>query len=62
MYCRAIFICKNFQTCVAPDYILCEKTVKDEFVSEAVKQIKIQYGENPLENRDYGKIINKKHT
>ena len=49
------------QTCVAPDYILCEKPVKDEFVSEVVKQIKKQYGEKPLENKDYGKIINEKH-
>ena len=49
------------QTCVAPDYILCEKSVKDEFVAEVVKQIKKQYGEKPLENKDYGKIINEKH-
>lgn len=49
------------QTCVAPDYILCEKSVKDEFVKEIVNQIKLQYGENPLNNIDYGKIINKKH-
>jgi len=49
------------QTCVAPDYILCEKSVKDEFVSEVVGQIKKQYGNNPLGNKDYGKIINEKH-
>jgi len=49
------------QTCVAPDYILCERSVKDAFVSEVVKQIQLQYGENPLENKDYGKIINEKH-
>ncbi len=49
------------QTCVAPDYILCEKSVKDEFLKEVVKQIKLQYGDNPLENKDYGKIINEKH-
>ncbi len=49
------------QTCVAPDYILCEKTVKDSFLLEVKKQIAIQYGENPLENEDYGKIINQKH-
>ncbi|MBR3995744.1 MAG: aldehyde dehydrogenase [Clostridia bacterium] len=49
------------QTCVAPDYILCEESVKDEFVSEVIKQVKKQYGENPLDNRDYGKIINEKH-
>lgn len=49
------------QTCVAPDYILCERSVKDAFVAEVVKQIKLQYGENPLANKDYGKIINRKH-
>ncbi len=49
------------QTCVAPDYILCEESVKDKFVSEVKKQIKLQFGENPLENKDYGKIINQKH-
>ncbi|MBQ8207246.1 MAG: aldehyde dehydrogenase [Clostridia bacterium] len=49
------------QTCVAPDYILCESSVKDEFVREIVKQVKKQYGEKPLENPDYGKIINEKH-
>ncbi len=49
------------QTCVAPDYILCHKSVKDEFVKEVCEQIRKQYGENPLENADYGKIINGKH-
>ena len=49
------------QTCVAPDYILCEKSVKDEFVAEVVRQIKKQYGEDPLANKDYGKIVNEKH-
>ena len=49
------------QTCVAPDYILCERSIKDSFVSEIIKQIKKQFGEKPLENKDYGKIINEKH-
>ncbi len=49
------------QTCVAPDYILCESSVKDKFISEVVKQIKLQYGEEPLKNKNYGKIINEKH-
>lgn len=49
------------QTCIAPDYIMCERSIKDEFISEVIKQIKIQYGDNPLENKDYGKIINEKH-
>ena len=49
------------QTCVAPDYILCHESVKDELVQEICAQIKKQYGENPLSNPDYGKIINRKH-
>ena len=49
------------QTCVAPDYILCERTVKGALVREIVAQIKAQYGEHPLENKDYGRIVNKKH-
>ena len=32
------------QTCVAPDYILCESSIKAEFVAEVIKQIKKQYG------------------
>lgn len=49
------------QTCVAPDYILCERAVKDEFVKAVVAEIKKQYGEDPLANEYYGKIINEKH-
>ena len=49
------------QTCVAPDYILCDSSVKDKFVAEVAGQIKKQYGNNPLENKDYGKIINERH-
>ena len=49
------------QTCVAPDYILCERSVKDAFVAEVLGQIKAQYGDDPLANKDYGKIINRKH-
>lgn len=49
------------QTCIAPDYILCHRSVKDEFIKEAIAQIVKQYGKNPFENSDYGKIINIKH-
>ncbi len=49
------------QTCVAPDYILCEESVKDELITELKKQIRRQFGKNPLKNPNYGKIINEKH-
>lgn len=49
------------QTCVAPDYILCDVSVKDRLLAEIKKQIICQYGAEPLKNKDYGKIINQKH-
>lgn len=49
------------QTCVAPDHVYCHSSVKKQFINEAVRQIKEQYGNSPLENKDYGKIINQKH-
>lgn len=49
------------QTCVAPDYIYCEASIKDRFIEEVKKEIIRQFGDSPLDNADYGKIINAKH-
>lgn len=49
------------QTCVAPDYIYCDKEIKDRLVHEIKRQIKKQYKSSPLSNKKYGKIINEKH-
>ena len=49
------------QTCVAPDYILCDRTVYAELILALQKEITTQFGEDPLKNPDYGKIINRKH-
>ena len=49
------------QTCVAPDYILCEESIKQELIKAIKKEIIKQFGENPIENSNYGKIINEKH-
>lgn len=49
------------QTCVAPDYLLIQKNLKEVFIKYFVAAIKKQYGEKPLENPNYGKIINEKH-
>lgn len=49
------------QTCVAPDYLLCSTKIKDELLGEIKKQIQNQFGQHPLQNCDYGKIINHKH-
>ena len=44
------------QTCVAPDYILCERSVKDRFVECVKEEITRQYS-----RAEYGKIVNRKH-
>ncbi len=49
------------QTCVAPDYVLVDEKIKDEFVALVRLQIRKQFGTDPLLNPDYGKIINQKH-
>ena len=49
------------QTCVAPDYLLCDESIKERLVAEIIKQIKLQYGEFPLECNEYGRIVNEKH-
>ena len=35
--------------------------MKDKLIQEICLQIKKQFGEQPLENNDYGKIVNQKH-
>lgn len=49
------------QTCVAPDYILCDKRIRDELVTAILAEIEKQFGKEPLKNPNYGKIINEKH-
>ena len=49
------------QTCVAPDYILCHSSIKAQLIAELRRQITLQFGEHPLENPNYGKIISRKH-
>ena len=49
------------QTCVAPDYILCDAAVKDGLLAHLKAEVKRQYGEDYLHNDAYGKIITEKH-
>ena len=49
------------QTCVAPDYILCHSSVKDRLVDALRREIRRQYGAEPLNNPNYGRIVNEKH-
>ncbi len=49
------------QTCVSPDYILCHSSIKNALVSAIKDEIVSQFGESPLDNPDYGHIVNQKH-
>ncbi|WP_054958173.1 aldehyde dehydrogenase [Paenibacillus dakarensis] len=49
------------QTCVAPDYLLVHESVKEpllQYMKEAITEF---YGESPLKNPDYGRIVSEKH-
>jgi aldehyde dehydrogenase (NAD+) len=49
------------QTCIAPDYILVSKTVKEPLVSYLKAEIQLAYGDQPKASPDYGRIVNEKH-
>ncbi|KAI7899694.1 Aldehyde/histidinol dehydrogenase [Cokeromyces recurvatus] len=48
----------NGQTCVAPDYVLCERTQIAPLLIAMRKAILEFYGENPQTSNSYGRIIN----
>ncbi|OWR48809.1 aldehyde dehydrogenase isoform 1, partial [Danaus plexippus plexippus] len=49
------------QTCIAPDYILCSRTVQDKFVDAAKNVLREFYGEDPQKSPDLCRIINNRH-
>lgn len=49
------------QTCVAPDYLYVHKDIKAKLIDAIKKEINSFYGANPIENEEYGKIINARH-
>ncbi len=49
------------QTCVAPDYILVQRSVKDKLIKQIGKCIRKMYGRDALANEEYPKMINEKH-
>ncbi|MBR5533296.1 MAG: aldehyde dehydrogenase [Ruminiclostridium sp.] len=49
------------QTCVAPDYCLVDRQVKDQLVAELKKQFVRMLGTEPTENDNLVRIVNRKH-
>ena len=49
------------QTCVAPDYLLIDRRVKTPFLAYVQRWITVMYGEDPLDNDGYVRMVNRKH-
>jgi aldehyde dehydrogenase (NAD+) len=50
------------QTCVAPDYVLVERTVHDAFVDAVVTTIGRFFGADPRVSAAYGRIVSDRHV
>ncbi|CAN5485711.1 aldehyde dehydrogenase [soil metagenome] len=49
------------QTCVAPDYVLVDATLEQEFLRLLAAKIIAFYGTDPKDSADYGRIVNDRH-
>ena len=49
------------QACVAPDYILVDRQIKQPFLDLLKQKIQTFYGDDPAKSPDYGRIINQQH-
>ena len=47
------------QTCIAPDFLIVKRNIKDELIKHLSEEIKKSYGENPKNSEDYPRIINR---
>ncbi len=49
------------QTCIAPDYLLVDRKIKQELLERIRQCITAFYGDNPERSPDYARIINQNH-
>jgi aldehyde dehydrogenase (NAD+) len=48
------------QTCIAPDYVLIDKRIRDSFIEEYFHQVHALLGENPLETEHFVRLVSDK--
>jgi len=60
--CWAKFVMNAGQTCVAPDYVLVAKELKEPFLEKVTAALKEFYGDDVKNSKDYSRIINEQHT
>ena len=49
------------QTCVAPDFVLVQRGVREAFVAALKKSLREFYGDDASKSPDYGRIVNARH-
>lgn len=49
------------QTCIAPDYVLADEAIEADLIAELKKCVEQFYGGETAENKDYTRIVNRRH-
>lgn len=49
------------QTCVAPDFVLADRCIREPLVEALKRVIRQFFGDDPQKSPDYGRIVNRKH-
>jgi len=49
------------QTCIAPDYLLVDRRIKSELLTEIQKCVEEFYGDDPAQSPDYARLISRRH-
>ena len=49
------------QTCIAPDYLLVDRRIKSELLTELQKCVGEFYGDDPAQSPDYARLISRRH-
>jgi len=47
------------QTCIAPDFLIVKRNIKEQLIDHLSKEIERAYGKDPKESEDYPRIVNK---
>ena len=49
------------QTCIAPDYVLCNQQTRDHILKHLIQVIQEFFGEDQKKTGDFGRIVNRNH-
>ena len=49
------------QTCIAPDYLLVQKDIRETFLNRMISTVRAFFGDDPQKSKDYARVINESH-